>query len=96
VRVHSILPSALAPLPVIAFDGIQPEAFSGQPVVIALAYAATDGPVGAPEARRAATMLVEAMRGGGDLLPILRELGPFDAFGDLLDPEVRFEVYSRG
>ena len=43
---------ALAPLPVIAFDGIQPETFSGQPVLIALAYAATEGPMGVPEARR--------------------------------------------
>jgi hypothetical protein len=76
----------LAPLPIIAFDGIQPEPFPGQEVHIALPY--MPGPVGVAEARRAAEMVVAttdlaALRGPG-----------FDEDGDPLDPQVRFERYD--
>jgi hypothetical protein len=78
---------ALAPLPIIAFDGIQPERFPDQDVLIALAY--SPGPVGLAEARRAAEMLVATTS-----LDELRRLGPFDAHGDPIDPPVRFERYD--
>jgi hypothetical protein len=77
---------ALAPLPVIAFDGIQGESFPDQDVTIALAYA--PGPTGVPEARRAAEIVARA-----DGLDAIRAAG-FDAHGDPLDPLVRFERYA--
>jgi hypothetical protein len=77
---------ALAPLPVIAFDGIQGEAFPDQEVTIALAYA--PGPTGVAEARRAAEIAARA-----DGLDEIRAAG-FDAHGDPLDPLVRFERYA--
>ena len=83
---------ALAPMPIIAFDGIQPEKFPGQPVTIVLVYAATDQGVGASETRRAAELVVAALA-GDDTLNSLRALGPFDEHGDLLDPLIRFEAY---
>jgi hypothetical protein len=78
---------ALAPLPVVAFDGIQHQRFPDQEVTIALAYA--PGPVGVAEARRAAEIVVEA-----PTLEEMRELGPFDEHGDPVDPLVRFERYD--
>jgi hypothetical protein len=84
---------ALAPLAIIAFDGIQPECFPDQEVVIALAHELTDETIGVPEARRAAELTVAAQRQGGDTLRRLREIGGFDAYGDLIDPKVRFEQY---
>jgi hypothetical protein len=76
----------LAPKPIIAFDGIQPEPFPDQEVTIALPY--MPGPVGVAEAARAAeiaaeTTDLEAIRGKG-----------FDEHGDPLDPLVRFETYT--
>jgi hypothetical protein len=78
---------ALAPLPVVAFDGIQGEAFPQQDVTLALVYA--PGPTGVAEARRAAEIAVA----GRDLAE-MRRLGPFDEHGDLVDPLVRFERYD--
>jgi hypothetical protein len=78
---------ALAPLPIIAFDGIQGERFPDQEVTIALAYA--PGPVGIAEARRAAEIVA-----AGATLEEMRRLGPFDEHGDLIDPLVRFERYE--
>jgi hypothetical protein len=75
----------LAPLPIIAFDGIQPETFPGQDVEIALVYA--PGPTGVAEARRAAEMVVATT----DLSELKQG---FDEHGDPLDPEVRFERYE--
>ncbi|HEY7179380.1 MAG TPA: ABC transporter substrate-binding protein [Gaiella sp.] len=78
---------ALAPLPILAFDGIQGEAFPGQEVELVLVYA--HGPVGVAEARRAA----ELVSATTDLAE-LRRLGRFDEHGDPLDPVVRFERYD--
>ena len=84
---------SLAPLPIIAFDGVQPERFPDQQAELAVVYAVTDDAVGTPEARRAAELSVAALGHGGDTLQRLRELGPFDEHGDLLSPDVRFEPY---
>jgi hypothetical protein len=78
---------ALAPLPIVAFDGIQGESFADQEVELALVYG--PGPVGVAEARRAAEIAVV----GRDLAH-MRELGPFDEHGDPVDPLVRFERYD--
>jgi hypothetical protein len=77
---------ALAPLPVIAFDGIQGEAFPDQDVTIALVYA--PGPVGVDEARRAAEIAAETTDLGA-----IRAKG-FDEHGDPLDPPVYFQRYE--
>ena len=76
----------LAPKPIVAFDGIQGEAFPGQDVTIALEYA--PGPTGVAEARRAAEMVAQTTD-----LDALRAMG-FDEHGDPLDPLVRFEAYA--
>jgi hypothetical protein len=78
---------ALAPLPIVAFDGIQGESFPDQEVELALVYA--PGPVGVAEARRAAEIAV-----AGRDLAHMRELGRFDEHGDPVDPLVRFERYD--
>jgi hypothetical protein len=78
---------ALAPLPVIAFDGIQGEAFPDQEVTLALVYA--PGPTGVAEARRAAEIVV-----AGETLHGMRALGPFDEHGDLVDARVNFVRYD--
>ena len=70
---------ALAPLPIIAFDGIQGESFPDQEVELALVYA--PGPAGVAEARRAAEMVVAATRPRGDA-----QARGFDEYGDPLDP----------
>jgi hypothetical protein len=85
----------LAPLAIVAFDGIQPERFPDQDVLIALVHASTEGMIGVPEARRAAELTVAALQPGGDALSRLRDLGPFDAHGDLVEPTVRFERYAK-
>lgn len=76
----------LAPLPIIAFDGIQPERFPGQQVHLALPY--MPGPVGVAEARRAAELVTRTTD-----LDELRQLG-FDEHGDPIDPPVFFERYD--
>jgi hypothetical protein len=78
---------ALAPLPIVAFDGIQGEAFLGQQVELALVYA--PGPLGVEETRRAAELVTRTTD-----LDELRRLGRFDEHGDPLDPLVRFERYE--
>jgi hypothetical protein len=84
---------ALAPLPIIAFDGIQgADLGPNRAVEIALPYTPTDGPLGAPEAQRAAELVVEATRANADLLTTLRALGPFDEHGDPIDPPVQFRA----
>jgi hypothetical protein len=89
--------AALAPLPVIAFDGLQGAALgAAREVRVALPFApeaASDGHVRLePCARRAAELVVAALRAGaGDrpaVLDALRALGPFDAHGDPIDPPV--------
>jgi hypothetical protein len=75
----------LAPLPIIAFDGIQGEVFPDQEVELAIVYA--PGPTGVAEARRAAEMVVATT----DLAELKRD---FDEFGDPLDPRVPFERYD--
>jgi hypothetical protein len=84
---------ALAPMPIIAFDGIQPEPFPDQDVVLCDVYAPSDGQLGVPECRRGAELAVAALARGGDMIQELRGLGPFDDHGDLVDPVVRFEQY---
>lgn len=76
----------LAPLPIIAFDGIQGERFPGQDVELALVYA--PGPTGVAEARRAAEIVV-----AGKTLEGMRALG-FDEHGDPIDPPVYFTRYD--
>jgi hypothetical protein len=79
---------------VIAFDGIQgADLGPGREVRIASPYAPTDGPLGAPEAERAAELVVRATQAGADLLVTLRELGPFDEHGDPVEPPVHFLPY---
>jgi hypothetical protein len=91
--------AALAPLPVVAFDGVQgADLGPGRDVCVALPIAPADdvrpGEVlffVAP-ARRAAGLVVEGLRGGARdraaLLAALRAAGPFDEHGDPVDPPV--------
>jgi hypothetical protein len=83
--------AAAAGLPVVAFDGVQ----GGSPVPglrLALPFARGDDLAGTTAASRAASLVIEALRGGaGDrasLLRALRALGPFDEHGDPVDPPV--------
>lgn len=89
----------LAPLPVIAFDGIQgAELGQGRSVRLALptapeaSCAAPDLFAGVPSARRAAELVVSALardvRDRAAMLAELRERGPFDDHGDPVDPPV--------
>jgi hypothetical protein len=77
----------LAPLPIVAFDGIQPERFPAQEVTIALVYA--PGPVGVSESRRAAEIVSRTTD-----LDEIRQLGRFDEHGDPIDPPVYFQRYD--
>jgi hypothetical protein len=84
----------LAPLPVIAFDGIQgAELGPERDVRVALPFAPVDGGLrlDAP-GRRAAELIVTALGQGAvdrsSLLTTLRSLGPFDDHGDPIDPPV--------
>ena len=91
--------AALAPLPVIAFDGVQgADLGPGRDVLVALPYAPAEGVdpqhvyAGTLSARRAAELVVAAVRRGeadrAAVLGALRELGPFDEQGDPVDPPV--------
>jgi hypothetical protein len=89
--------AALAPLPLIAFDGIQgAELRTGGDVCVALPFspdAGADGRVRLEAcAGRAAELIVAATQAGVasrvDLLDALRTLGTFDAHGDPIDPPV--------
>ena len=83
--------AAATGLPVIAFDGVQ----GGSPIAglrLALPFAPGEDFAGTTAARRAATLIAEALRGGAhdraSLLAALRERGPFDEHGDPVDPPV--------
>jgi hypothetical protein len=92
--------AALAPRPVIAFDGVQgADLGPGRDVRLALPF----GPPGAgdtldalfrgvPSARRGAELVADAVRGGAAdraaILAALRAAGPFDEHGDPVDPPV--------
>jgi hypothetical protein len=78
---------ALAPLPIVAFDGIQGEPFPGQTVELALVYA--PGPLGVEETKRAAGLVTRTTD-----LDELRRIGRFDEHGDPIDPVIRFERYE--
>ena len=84
----------LEPLPLIAFDGVQGADLGDRDVSLALPTAPAPGDLwsGAVHARRAAELVVAALRSGAReraaMLAALRALGPFDAHGDPLDPPV--------
>ncbi|TML99233.1 MAG: hypothetical protein E6G10_20070 [Actinobacteria bacterium] len=85
--------AALAPLPLVAFDGVQgADLGADRDVRLALPFAPDDGRAGVEQARHAAELLVAALRQGArdrpSLLGALRELGPFDEHGDPVDPPV--------
>ena len=89
----------LAPLPVIAFDGVQgADLGAGREVLLALPFApSTDLPsgdlfAGVGRARRAAELVVDLLAAGaadrGSVLAGLRESGQFDEHGDPVEPDV--------
>jgi hypothetical protein len=89
----------LAPLPVVAFDGVQgADLGSDRDVLLALPHAPRDDLTtadllaGVGQARQAAELAVSVvLAGGGDrgsFLSRLRELGQFDEHGDLRAPPV--------
>src|SRR3954449_730560 len=89
----------LAPLPVVAFDGVQGAGLgAGRDVRLALPAAPAPGVVEgdvaffAEPTRRAAELVVAALRSGAAdraaVLAEMRRLGPFDGHGDPLDPPV--------
>ena len=91
--------AALAPLPVIAFDGVQGAPLgAGRDVLVALPFAPSAGVPeaelfsGVERARCAAQLVVEAVAAGAEdrasLLAALREGGRFDAHGDPVDADV--------
>jgi hypothetical protein len=91
--------AGLAPLPVVAFDGVQgADLGAGRDVRLALPVAPAEG-VRPGEVlffleptRRAAALVVDALRSGATdraaLLAAMRAAGPFDPHGDPLDPPV--------
>ena len=91
--------AASAPLPVVAFDGVQGASLGvGRDVRLALPFAPADATAprdllaGVAHARRAAGLVVAALREGAcdraAVLATLRALGPFDAHGDPVEPPV--------
>ena len=91
--------AALAPLPVVAFDGAQgTDLGRGRNIRMALPFAPVDGTAhralfeGVEHARRAAELVAGAIAGGARdrtaLLADLRRRGPFDEHGDPVDPPV--------
>jgi hypothetical protein len=83
--------AAATGLPVIAFDGVQGGALLPG-LRLVLPFSSGEDLAGTTAARRAASLVVEALRGGArdraSLLAALRELGPFDEHGDPVDPPV--------
>ena len=82
-----------APLPVISFDGIQGANLGrGREVRVALPFSPVEGDILVEHARRAAELVVAALREGASdraaVLAHLRRLGPFDEHGDPVDPPV--------
>ncbi|MGB9182899.1 MAG: hypothetical protein WCB67_02455 [Solirubrobacteraceae bacterium] len=92
------LARASAPLPLVAFDGVQGAVLGSREVHLALPHAPVDGvPVdrllaGEVATRHAATCVIQALaEGAADrtaMLATVRRLGGFDAHGDLADPPV--------
>ena len=91
--------AALAPLPIVAFDGVQGANLGAErDVRLALPHAppGATGPrdlfAGVDNARRAAELVAAALGDGArdraSTLAALRALGPFDAHGDPVDPPV--------
>jgi hypothetical protein len=91
--------AALAPLPVIAFDGVQGAGLgAGRDVCVALPFAPIDGVAadeqfaGVDPTRRAARLVADVLAAGaGDrpaVIEALRAAGPFDQHGDPVDPPV--------
>jgi hypothetical protein len=90
--------AGLAPLPVVAFDGVQgADLGTGRDVLVALPYgpddeaAMADGTLGTTQTRRAAELVVAALEAGGDreaVLAAVRALGPFDPHGDPVEAPV--------
>src|SRR4051794_20271685 len=89
----------LAPLPVVAFDGVQGAGLgAGRDVRLALPAAPAPGVVAGDvlffvgPTRRAAELVVLALASGGadrsSVLAEMRRLGPFDDHGDPVDPPV--------
>jgi hypothetical protein len=81
---------ASAPLPLIAFDGIQGLDVGDRDVWVALPFA--QDPTHGIEAARAARLVVDALRAGAatraEVLAACRASGPFDEHGDPIDPPV--------
>ena len=79
-----------APLPLIAFDGIQGLDVGDRDVWVALPFA--QDPTHGIEAARAARLVVDALAGGAttraEVLAACRAAGPFDEHGDPIDPPV--------
>ena len=79
-----------APLPLIAFDGIQGLDVGDRDVWVALPFA--QDPTHGIEAARAARLVVDALAGGAtsraDVLAACRAAGPFDEHGDPIDPPI--------
>ena len=87
-----------APLPLIAFDGVQGATLGDRQIRLALPYAPADGVetseilAGAQQARHAAALVIRAITAGAadrpTMLAALRGLGGFDTHGDLPEPPV--------
>jgi len=79
-----------APLPLIAFDGIQGLDVGERDVWVALPFA--QDPTHGIEAERAARLVAGALAGGAatraEVLAACRAAGPFDEHGDPIDPAV--------
>jgi hypothetical protein len=85
--------AGLAPLPVVAFDGVQGAPLGDErDVQVAMPFAEGEDFAGVAAARRAAGLVVAALGDGASdrasMLAALRELGPFDEHGDPVDPPV--------
>ena len=84
------LAAGTAPLPVIAFDGVQGLDLGDREVWVALPFA--EDPTHGVEAARAARFVADALAGGAatraEVLAACRAAGPFDAYGDPVDPPV--------
>jgi hypothetical protein len=98
---------SLAPLPVIAFDGVQgSDLGSERQVLLALPYAPLEDMspddlfAGVGQARRAGALIVQALNDGAhdraSLLAGLRRLGEFDEHGDPVRPPVWLWCVTAG